>query len=75
MGVPGEITHPEVREAIETVRAAFAAVGKPCGYFGTDPADVKARIASGFNLAACSVDVLLLRAGATALAADLHNTD
>lgn len=75
MGVPGEFTHPEVSEAIESVRAAFAAVGKPCGYFGIDAADVKARIASGFNLVACGVDVLLLRAGATALANDLRATD
>lgn len=72
MGVPGEITHPEVAAAIETVRAACAAVGKPVGYFGTDPGDVKTRIATGFNLVACGVDVLFLRAGASALAADLR---
>lgn len=75
MGVPGEIAHPEVAAAIETVRAACAAVGKPAGYFGTDPGDVKKRIATGFNLVACGVDVLLLRAGATALATDLRVTD
>ncbi len=75
MGVPGEIAHPDVAAAIETVRAAFAAVGKPVGYFGTEPGDVKARLASGFNLVACGVDVLLLRAGATALATDLRAGD
>jgi 2-dehydro-3-deoxyglucarate aldolase/4-hydroxy-2-oxoheptanedioate aldolase len=75
MGVPGEITHPEVGAAIDAVRAAFTAVGKPVGYFGTDPADVKTRIATGFSLVACDVDVLLLRAAATALAADLRATE
>ena len=74
MGLPGEISHPDVGAAIDTVRAAFTAVGKPVGYFGTDPVDVKARIASGFSLVACDVDVLLLRAAATALAADLRAT-
>ena len=57
------------------MRAAFTAVGKPVSYFGTDPEDVKTRIATGFSLVACDVDVLLLRAAATALAADLRATE
>jgi len=73
--VPGEFTHPEVSEAIESVRAAFAAVGKSCGYFGIEAADVKASIASGFNLVACGLAVLLLRTGATALATHLRASD
>lgn len=75
MGVPGEIAHPEVATAIETVRAAFATVGKPVGYFGIDPGDVRTRIAAGFSLVACGVDVQLLRAGAATLAATLRARD
>jgi 2-keto-3-deoxy-L-rhamnonate aldolase RhmA len=72
MGIPGELDHPDVVEAIDTVRRAFNAVGKPAGYFSADSANATKRIAEGFTLVACSADVLLLRAGAMALSDTLR---
>ncbi|PAU83236.1 aldolase [Halorubrum salipaludis] len=44
LGHPGEIDHPEVREAVETVRSKAIAAGVPVGglAFGVDDADEKA---------------------------------
>jgi 2-keto-3-deoxy-L-rhamnonate aldolase RhmA len=72
MGFPGQLDHQEVNEAIEHIRDAFAEVRKPAGYFSVDAKDAKKRIGQGFSLVACSVDVVLLRAGVEALAASLH---
>jgi 2-keto-3-deoxy-L-rhamnonate aldolase RhmA len=74
MGLPGQLDHAEVNDAIEYVRQAFAATGKPAGYFSIEPDEVKKRIGQGFSLVACTVDVMLLRAGATALAASLRGS-
>jgi 2-keto-3-deoxy-L-rhamnonate aldolase RhmA len=72
MGLPGQLDHEEVSEAIEEIRAACTGAGKPAGYFGVLPEDVKRRIGEGFSLVACSVDMALLRNGVGALAAALR---
>jgi len=72
MGLPGQIDHTDVNEAIEHIRQAFADVGKPTGYFSIETSEVKRRIGQGFSLVACSVDVVLLRNGVAALAASLR---
>jgi 2-keto-3-deoxy-L-rhamnonate aldolase RhmA len=74
MGLPGQIEHHSVTEAIRSVREAFEAVGKPAGYFSTDTDNAKRRIGEGFTLVACSVDVVMLRTGAAALNAALRGS-
>ena len=71
MGRPGELDHPDVAAAIDQIRSAGAAVRKPTGYFGVNIDDAQARISQGFTLVACSVDVVMLRAGVSALAQSL----
>jgi len=50
LGHPGEIDHPEVREAVETVRSKALEAGVPVGglAFGTDDATEKA--ADGYQI-------------------------
>ncbi len=72
MGLPGQLDHHDVNTAIERIRKAFANAGKPAGFFGSTTDEAHKRIAQGFSLIACSADVLLLRAGATALVTALR---
>jgi 2-keto-3-deoxy-L-rhamnonate aldolase RhmA len=63
-----------VAAAIEQIRNSCAAAGKPTGYFGVNIDDTRARIAQGFTLVACSVDVVMLRNSVSALAAALRES-
>jgi 2-dehydro-3-deoxyglucarate aldolase len=74
MGRPGDLSHPDVAAAIEQIRNSCAAAGKPTGYFGVNIDDTRARIAQGFTLVACSVDVVMLRNSVSALAAALRES-
>jgi 2-dehydro-3-deoxyglucarate aldolase len=67
MGLPGQIDHPDVAQAIEHVRETCAGVGKSVGYFGINADDVAARLEQGFSLVACNVDVVMLRNSVIAL--------
>ncbi len=72
MGLPGQLDHPDVNAAIERISSAFAGAHKPAGIFCIDVDDAKKRIDQGFSLVACSVDVVLLRASVSQLAASLR---
>ncbi|WP_144797245.1 HpcH/HpaI aldolase family protein [Halorubrum depositum] len=50
LGHPGEIDHPEVREAVETVRSKAIAASVPVGGLGFDAADVDEKVANGYQL-------------------------
>jgi 4-hydroxy-2-oxoheptanedioate aldolase len=60
MGVPGEIDHPRVREALETVVAKATARGLATAVFAPDTERTKAWWALGVRLVACGVDTQLI---------------
>jgi 2-dehydro-3-deoxyglucarate aldolase/4-hydroxy-2-oxoheptanedioate aldolase len=60
LGVLGELNHPRVLEAIETVRHHCQAVGLPPGIFAPNVAMAKEYIGQGFRLIALSMDAFFL---------------
>ena len=60
LGRPGDIRHPKVGEAIDRVRDACLAAGRPMGIFTTDPDAVAALHAQGFSLIAVGIDAMIL---------------
>lgn len=70
MGHLGNVGHPDVQEAIATVRRACLARGKPIGVFAIDGESARAQIAVGCTLIAIGVDVMYIhRAAKQALGA------
>jgi 2-keto-3-deoxy-L-rhamnonate aldolase RhmA len=60
MGKPGAVDDPEVRRAIEDVRLACQAAGKPVGIFAGNIARARQALEQGFNLIGAGIDVRLL---------------
>ncbi len=71
MGKPGRIDDADVQGAIAQVAAAARAANRALGFFAMNVDDVARRLAQGFNLVACSVDVALLGARAAEVCAAL----
>jgi len=67
MGHLGEITHPEVQAAIDTVARAGRAHGVPVGIFCGSAELAQSYLAQGFSPIAVGVDCMLLAASARAL--------
>jgi 2-keto-3-deoxy-L-rhamnonate aldolase RhmA len=63
MGLTGQIAHPDVDAAVETVRQACRRHNKVAGVHvvPVDPADVSRRANDGFTLIAASLDCVMLR--------------
>jgi 2-keto-3-deoxy-L-rhamnonate aldolase RhmA len=66
MNLLGQITHPEVQAAIETVNRRCQAVGLPVGIFAVNAGAAKQAIGQGFNLIALGMDAFYLWQGAKA---------
>jgi 2-keto-3-deoxy-L-rhamnonate aldolase RhmA len=66
MNLLGQITHPEVQAAIETVNRHCQAVGLPVGIFAVNAGAAKQAISQGFNLIALGMDAFYLWQGAKA---------
>ena len=60
LGLLGQITHPQVQEAIEEIRSHCQVAGVPLGIFTVDAQSAKQYIARGFNLIALSIDASYL---------------
>jgi 2-keto-3-deoxy-L-rhamnonate aldolase RhmA len=60
MGIPGGWKDPRVLAAVEQIRAAAAAAGKPAMIVALDPADGRALYAQGFQLLIVSATNLLV---------------
>jgi len=71
MGHPGDVTHPEVRDAIERVLDVCLGRGLACGILGLTAKENQAYIERGFSLIVVGIDVLLLGDAAKALLAAL----
>ena len=50
LGCPGEIDHPDVQEAVETVRSKAVDVGVPVGGLGFGMNDVNEKAANGYQM-------------------------
>jgi 2-keto-3-deoxy-L-rhamnonate aldolase RhmA len=61
MGLPGEIDHPRVREAMEAVTHKAVAHGLATAVFAPDPGRARTWWPLGIQLVACSVDTQLAR--------------
>ena len=66
MNLLGQITHPEVQAAIETVNRHCQAAGLPVGIFAVNAGAAKQAISQGFNLIALGMDAFYLWQGAKA---------
>ena len=62
LGVPGQLDHPSVNQALRTVIAACAKAGKPCGTQLTAPDDAAVRraLADGYTFIVLGSDVFIL---------------
>jgi len=67
MGRPGDVSHPEVRAAIERVIDVSLGRGLACGILGLTARENLAYIERGFTLVVVGIDVLLLGEAAKAL--------
>jgi 2-dehydro-3-deoxyglucarate aldolase/4-hydroxy-2-oxoheptanedioate aldolase len=72
LGVPGEVNHPRVREAIDTVRHHCQLAGVPLGIFAPDVAVAKGYIGQGFRLIALGMDAFYLWRSAQAALAEVR---
>ena len=63
MGLPGQIDHPDVIAAQETIRLACQRYGVPAGIHvvPTDREEVRRRVEQGFQFVACGLDTEYLR--------------
>jgi len=68
LGIPGQITHPRVQEAIEKIKHHCEEAKVPVGIFAVDAQSAKDCIEKGFSLIALGIDVgYLWQAAKTAL--------
>lgn len=72
LGHLGDVAHPEVRAAIDTVAAACKKAGVRLGIFGVTADAVRPYQSQGFTLITVGVDTLLLGQAAAQLLADLR---
>jgi 2-dehydro-3-deoxyglucarate aldolase/4-hydroxy-2-oxoheptanedioate aldolase len=71
LGVLGQVDHPAVLEAIETIREAGQAAGMPLGIFAPDAAMARQYLEQGFTLIALAMDAFFLWQGARKALDDL----
>ena len=64
LGVPGEIDHPLVKEAEESVLEACSAAGKAAGILAGNGEAAKKKAEQGFRFIGIGLDILLLSAAA-----------
>jgi len=67
IGLLGQVGHPKVQEAIDTVLAAAKRARVPLGIFATTPEEINKRIEQGFQVVLVGVDAMFLTAGAKSL--------
>jgi 2-dehydro-3-deoxyglucarate aldolase len=70
LGCIGEISHPDVQQAIAHVRAACSAAGLPVGIFGLTATAAKAAVDAGYDFVAAGIDLPILGAAARQLIRD-----
>lgn len=71
MGLPGEVTHPDVVMAIETVKSKCREAAIPYGIFSMTPEGLAGHIAGGCTYALCGIDAFMLATDAGRIASKL----
>ena len=69
LGVPGEIYHPTMVEAVARALASAKKAGKPAGIFVSTVEEARARIEQGFTYIAYSTDTLIFAAACRSIVA------
>ena len=59
LGIPGQVNHPSVQKAAETILAVCRRHGKAAGIFAADGAQAKKRIEEGFQYVTINMDLTL----------------
>ena len=72
LGLLGQITHPQVQEAIDEIKEHCEAANLPAGIFAVDAQAAKSAMAKGFNLIALSMDSFYLWQSAKAALDDVR---
>lgn len=73
MGLPGQVTHPDVQAAIQHVAQVCFGAGMPVGIFGITAEAVRPYIAQGFSFIVCGVDTVMLGNAARQLLQELRD--
>ncbi|MDR2180293.1 MAG: 4-hydroxy-2-oxovalerate aldolase [Synergistaceae bacterium] len=68
LGVPGDMFHPKMAEAVAKVLAVCGKFGKLAGIFVSSEEEMKKRIEQGFTFFAYSMDTMIFAAAAKAIA-------
>jgi len=71
LGVPGDLHHPRVLEAVERLRLEGAAAGTRMGIFAPTAADAQASIKAGFRYVVVGSDLALFSNAASSLTREL----
>jgi 2-dehydro-3-deoxyglucarate aldolase/4-hydroxy-2-oxoheptanedioate aldolase len=61
LGIPGEFSHPQYREAVRRIAEAAARHGKAAGYMAADAALGREYLAQGYRMIATGTDQALLQ--------------
>jgi 2-keto-3-deoxy-L-rhamnonate aldolase RhmA len=73
-GMPGDISHPQVKQAIDAVKRRCDKAGIPVGIFTTDSRAARQHIEDGFRLIALGLDSIYLWSAAKAALDELRGT-
>jgi 2-keto-3-deoxy-L-rhamnonate aldolase RhmA len=73
LGLPGQIDHPDVQDAIQHVAKACFDAEMPIGIFGMTAEAVQPYIKQGFRFIACGVDTIMLGNAAQKLLKELRD--
>jgi 4-hydroxy-2-oxoheptanedioate aldolase len=71
LGVPGNIFHPKMIEAVDKVLAVCKKRGKIAGIYASSPEDARKRLDQGFSFLAYSMDTLIFASAAKNAAAKI----
>jgi len=61
IGLTGQVSHPEVRSAVNLIKGKCREKGLPYGIFGTEPASLREEIKDGCTYVLCGVDLTILQ--------------
>jgi 2-keto-3-deoxy-L-rhamnonate aldolase RhmA len=75
MGLAGQLSHPEVVSAINTIKDKCRNAHLPYGIFGINPESMVAEIKEGCTFVLCGVDISLLLNSYSAMLTLLNKRD
>ena len=73
MGLTGQVTHPDVLEAISKVKEKCRASGMPYGFFGSQPESLVREAGDGCRYLLCGIDNVIISSAYKDLSDRLHD--